>query len=298
MAIKIEMLRCFYTVAQTGSLAQAALRLGRSSSALSMTLKQLEDHLGQRLFESDRKNRLTTLGAQVYDLAQRQLLLFDETVAAIETSARAPTGLIRVVSVPSVASVMVPPALEEMRQRHPDLMIELRDTDTRQVIDALVQGQADIGIASGLVTLNGIRSVPLFQDQFGLVCAPDHLLARQDAPLTIQQVTGRAFIRNALCDMIETPAFQQEVSGAGVAVHNTLSLIAMLRRGHWVTVLPQSVVRIASGDLVFRPLADLPDRRQVVLYVREHPQFRELIEEFVGLIVERSLKQALTPIEI
>ena len=55
------MLRCFCTVAQTGNLAEASNRLGRTQSALSMTLKQFEDHLGKKLFEGERKNRLTPM---------------------------------------------------------------------------------------------------------------------------------------------------------------------------------------------------------------------------------------------
>lgn len=67
MAIKIEMLRCFATVAQTGNLAEAAAYLGRTQSAVSMTLKQLEENLGQRLFKSDRKNRLTPLANRFWN---------------------------------------------------------------------------------------------------------------------------------------------------------------------------------------------------------------------------------------
>ncbi len=77
MSIKIEMLRCFCTVAQTGNLAEAADRLGRTQSAVSMTLKQLEDHLGKKLFEGERKTHLSPLGRQVFDLALKQVRQFD-----------------------------------------------------------------------------------------------------------------------------------------------------------------------------------------------------------------------------
>ena len=65
------MLCCFGAVAQTGNLADAAIRLGRTQSALSMTLKQLGEHLGQPLFEGERKNRLFPLGDEVFRLAQQ-----------------------------------------------------------------------------------------------------------------------------------------------------------------------------------------------------------------------------------
>lgn len=289
MAIKIEMLRCFSTVAQTGSLAEAARHLGRTPSAVSMTLKQLEEHLGQRLFETDRKNRLTALGGQVLELAQGQLRQFDETVAAIEATAEAPKGLIRIVSVPSVAALVIPGALQEMRRRHPGLKLELRDTDTQHVAEALVQGRADVGIASVDFSLNGVRSFPLFEDRFGLVCSTDHPLATQQGRPTIPQVAASGFIRNALCDLIETPAFQQTVAGADITVHNTLSLIAMVRQGHWVTVLPQSVLHLAPQDLAFRLVSGLEDKRQVVLFLREQTRFRDLAEELCAIITAQNL---------
>lgn len=284
MAIKIEMLRCFATVAQAGNLAEAANRLGRTQSAISMTLKQLEDHLGQRLFESDRKNRLTPLGAQVFDLAQIQLRQFDHTIKSIEVSAKSPDGLIRIASIPSVAGLVFPSAIADLTRHNPELNVELRDTDTEQVIDALMRGQADIGVVSGKHRLNGIRQAHLFSDPFGLICAPDHVLARQDKPLTIQDVTSANFIRNNLCGMIEAAKFQQAIAGSKVAMHNTMSLIAMIRAGEWVTVLPKTVVTFASSDLVFRQISDLPEQRQVHLLMRENtlfPQFTEQLWQYL-----------------
>ena len=71
MAMTNVMLSCFAAVAESGNLADAGVRLGRTPSAISMTLKQMEDHLGARLFETDRKNRLTPLGEEVFGLQCR-----------------------------------------------------------------------------------------------------------------------------------------------------------------------------------------------------------------------------------
>ena len=53
--IKLEMLRVFLAVAEEGALALAAQKLGRTPSALSMALSQLEAQVGAPLFETDRK---------------------------------------------------------------------------------------------------------------------------------------------------------------------------------------------------------------------------------------------------
>lgn len=286
MSIKIEMLRCFAMVAQTGTLAEAAHRLGRTQPAVSMTLKQFEETLGQPLFESQRKNRLTALGLQVFELAQDQVRQFDQTVAAIRTCASSPDGLVRIASIPSVAAQVFPAAIQTMIARHPGMTIDLRDTDTGQVVEALVRGQADIGIVSGAPVLNGVRKAHLFSDPYGLLCARQHPLARQAAPPSLHEVISDRFVSNNLLGQISSATFQDAIRGIKATVHNTMSLTAMVRSGEWVTILPQSVVRFLSPDLVFRPIANLPDMREVSLLMRENAAFPQLAQEFWDFLLD------------
>jgi len=286
MAIKIEMLRCFCAVAQSGKLSEASDRLGRTQSAVSMTLKQLEDHLGKKLFEGERKNQLSTLGEQVFDLAQKQLRQFDETVQSIETSASSELGLIRIVSVPSVATIVFPRVLHQILQEFPGLKIELRDTDTQQVVDALINGQADIGIASGRFVLNGVRTLSLFEDRFGLVAAPNHPLIQQKSPPNIQGVVETGFVRNNLCDLIETPELRAAIEKTDVSANNTYSLIGLVRTGNWVTVLPKTVVGFMPDDLSFRPISGLPDKRKVFIYLKERTRIHETAEKIFELLAQ------------
>jgi len=288
MAIKIETLRCFCTVAQTGNLIEAADRLGRTQSAISMTLKQLEDHLGKKLFEGERKNRLSPLGQQVFEMALKQVRQFDQSVLDIEAAANAEHGLLRIVSVPSVAAQVFPRVLEHLTRRFPGLKIELRDTDTQQVLDTLVEGKADIGIASGHHALNGVRVFPLLEDRFGLVCASDHPLATRPGAPRLDDLAEVPFIRNALCDLIRSHRFHEVIAGADVTVHNTHSLITMVRTGGWVTVLPQTVAEFIPEATVFRPVADLTDRRQVCLYVSERSRFQPIADEVAEHILAQS----------
>jgi LysR family carnitine catabolism transcriptional activator len=290
MSIKIEMLRSFCAVAQAGNLSDAADQLGRTQSAVSMTLKQLEAHLGNPLFESDRKNRLTPLGEQVLRLGLTQISQFDNTIAAIEKSARAPQGILRIAAVPSVAISIFPELVRTLSERHPSLKIELRDTDTQQVLEALGQSWADIGIASAQKSLNGIKTSLLFSDRYGLVMSEDHPLTQKTDPIQIDNVFSVPFLRNALCDQIETPEFAEKLGTADITVHNTQSLLAMVRKGDWVTVLPQLVTEIAPEGLVFRPIANLPDMRKVYLYVREKNVSSNFVEEAVTIMRSSTLQ--------
>lgn len=289
MSIKLEMLRCFCTVVQTGNLAEAADRLGRTQSAVSMTLKQLEEHIGKRLFRGERKNQLSPLGEQVFRLALKQVRLFDETIESIGTAARASQGMIRIASVPSVATIVFPAVLEHMTRAFPGLKIELRDTDTQHVLDALSEGRADIGIGSGYHPLNGVRAVSLFSDRFGLVAASDHPLVTAARPPELADVAAKNFVLNSLCLHIQDSGFHEAVAHSNVTVHNTHSLIAMVKTGRWVTVLPETVARFLPESTTFRPLVDLTDTRQVFLYIRERPQFMAATKECSDFIQSLSL---------
>ncbi|RMD91439.1 MAG: LysR family transcriptional regulator [Alphaproteobacteria bacterium] len=280
MTIRIEMLRAFVAVAQAGNLAQAAAQLGRTPSALSMTLKQLEAHLGRPLFESDRKSRLTPLGAHVLELAQAELRQFDFTVRAIETSARSPEGVLRVASIPSMASFVFPAVITRLAGRYPRLRVEACDADSRQVCDALVRGQADIGIVSGAPELNGVRRTGLFSDRFGLVCARGHPLACQAEAPGLEEAVAAGLLGNTLQGLISEGAVRSALETARVTVPNTLSLIAMVSSGEWVTILPASVAELMPASLVFRPLAGLSSRREVSMLMRERTLFPELAEAF------------------
>lgn len=284
MTIKVEMLRCFCAVAEAGNLADAANRLGRTQSAVSMTLKQLEENLGNRLFQSDRKNRLTELGEQVFQLGQQQLANFDTTVDAISLLARSPQGVVRIAAVPSIAALAFPAVVRHLATRHPGAKIELRDADTNNVLDALVKGWADIGIASTGRALNGVVPSLLFSDRFGLVLSGAHQLASGGSPIHFDDIRDVPLLRNGLCDQIQSPEIQDHLLRMDVTVHNTQSLLSMVREGDWATLLPYSTLRLAPEGLVFRLIADLPDTRQVYLYVRAQVSSPEVVRDAVAFI--------------
>ncbi len=284
--LKIEMLRCFSVVARLGSLSEASVRLGRTPSALSMTLKQMEAHLGARLFETERKNKLTPLGLEVLRLAQTQLRQFDETVTSIENAANAPQGLIKIASIPSAAGLALPDAIAKLIARHPELRIELRDMDSSMVAEALLNGKADVGIASSTRSSSFVECVTLFEDSFGLLCGADHPLARLPKSPTLSDVFASPFMNNNLCSTIKLDEVRSALADAKLTVHNTHSLMAMARTNKWATILPRSVARNLSGELVFRDIAGLNENRTVSMLINKHARFPGLLKDFTDILLQ------------
>ncbi|MEL7258847.1 MAG: LysR substrate-binding domain-containing protein [Pseudomonadota bacterium] len=262
MAIKIEMLRCFLTVADRGNLSDAAKELGRTPSAVSMMLHQLEDHIGAPLFKPGRKSHLTRLGELVTIEAKRELNHFDRTIAAIEGLSRAEAGHVRLAVTPSVAQVLMPRILRKFANQHPDVRIDMRDIDSASIGHELQAGRVDIALAS-LRPLPRFERQLLFSDRFGVICPTDHPLARNWKDLSWADLQEEPFIANDLGRMIPDPEFRRILEKSTLNVRNTASILSLVRAGMGVTVLPELAAFGAGADLAFLPLADTSIRREV-----------------------------------
>ena len=194
MAIKIEMLRCFAAVAKSGNLADAAEKLGRTPSAVSMMLKQFEEHLGSPLFESERKNKLTAMGVFALGEAAREVDSFERTVSALRSFARSEAGFLRVAAVPSVAEAILPQVVRQLSAR------SARRVD-RHSRYGLRRRAARTGTRRGRPRLRDGRAKPfgsierntLFSDAFGVVCRADHPLTETEGPWSGHALMPLAF---------------------------------------------------------------------------------------------------------
>ncbi len=294
MAIKIEMLRCFAMVARHGSLSDAADALDRTPSAVSMMLKQFEDHIGAPLFETARKSRLTPIGELIYEEARREVTHFENTVAVIEGLSRSELGYLRLAVTPSVASAVLPPAISTFAQKHPNVQIDIRDMDSAAIAHELSRERADIGIGT-LAQVEGMQRSKLFSDAFGVVCRHDHPLAQNWDQLTWASMADHVLIANGLCGQITDPDFALLLAQSRLMVHNTASLLALVREGVGITVLPRLTVTGMQDDVVFLPLADTTVRRSVQMMSQPMNLLMPAAREFLKLMITM-LRDEVLPI--
>ncbi len=254
--LRIDALRTLVAVAEAGTLRGAAARLGRTQSAVSMTLRQLEDSLGGALFETDRKRSLSALGQFVHAVAVDLLAAHDTAIATIEAYAGGRTGRLDIASVPSVAARLLPAILHDFLQAQDGATVDLVDSDSATVRDHVARGHADIGLASAGPRMDGLDSTPVLRDRLLLVCAADHPLARLgDAP-GWAALDGAGLIMNeALRPLAAAAPLRALAAQSRLSVRNTLSLLAMVRAGAGVTLLPGLATLDLAPGLVARPLA-------------------------------------------
>ena len=261
MDIKIEMLRCFAEVARHGNLSDAAARLGRSPSAVSMMLKQLQDQLGQPLFASDRKTQLTPLGAFVLDQARAELDHFSHIKQSIAAYVAGEDTVLRIGVVPSAATFL-PAVFSRVYDEMPTVRISLRDQDSEQILRGLAEGELDAGIATAPAQMFRLHRLGLLEDRFGVVCTAGHSLASLGRSITTADLHNHRFISNPLVGGLPDHSLRDLGEQAQIHVTNTVSILAMVEAGLGVTILPRTTVPVGQTSLAFLNLAiSLPSRK-------------------------------------
>lgn len=280
MAIKLEMLRVFRTVAEKGSLMAASEALGRTPSALSMTLAQLEERVGAPLFETDRKNRLTLLGQLVLEESGRATDAFERSVDAIRRHALSTAGTVRIAAVPSATVALLPDAVAAFRARRPDVRIEVSDADSATVRRQVMLDEADIGIVSTTPDETPVSGV-IAEDGLGIVCwAQGPIASAADRAPSWELLALEPLIANPLCHLVNHPLVIQVLAACNLEARNTTALLAFVRSGLGATVLPRSALQDHSGDLTYIGPTDPPVRRQLRKISRDGAKLSPAALEF------------------
>ncbi len=180
-----DALALLQTIAQTGSFAAAARKLGVVPSALSYRVRQIEDALDVLLYDrSSRQARLTEAGLELLREGAR---LLEEIDAVANRVKRVATGwepqlTIAIDSIISKATVME--LCAAFFTLNPPTRIKLRDETLSGTLEALISGQADLALGvTDASTQAGIHSKALGDVSFVYAMAPHHPLAKAPEPL-------------------------------------------------------------------------------------------------------------------
>lgn len=256
--LKLQQLRYFALVAEIKSYHGAAERAGRTQPALSLAIRELEQRLGEPLFERGNKTELTPFGQECYPLVRALLDHYDQVVERMALAADRRVGRITLACLPSVASQLLPPILATFARRFPDIRIGIEDDVAYNVQQQVLQRRVDVGIADLWSLHPHLHFDPLLKDEMGLVCRHDHPLAQQrgGGRLEWSRLQGHTLIRNDTVRLLQNTQARDVMATAQFSVSNMASLLAMLREGIGVTALPRLVLPEDDSDLVFVALGE------------------------------------------
>src|SRR5262245_53002373 len=143
--ITLRQLRYLSALAEHRHFGRAAQACSVSQPALSMQIRDLERFLGIDLVERRTGEAvLTEIGAEVAQRGEQILAASRDLVDFAQHRGRLLTGRLALGIIPSLAPYVLPKILPVLQRRHPDLQVELRETQTKFLLEELLRGELDV----------------------------------------------------------------------------------------------------------------------------------------------------------
>lgn len=149
-SINLNNLRVFATVAETGSLSEAAERLFLTQPAVTQQIKHLENHFAIQLLErTNRGVTLTDAGEVLRDYARQIVSLYDELESNLENLRASVSGHLTVGATSTIGGYAVPCSICIFKEKFPEAVLKLKVANLTQISNDLKEGQIDIAIIEG-----------------------------------------------------------------------------------------------------------------------------------------------------
>ena len=176
--MELRHLRYFTALAETLSFTRAAERVHVTQSTLSHQIRQLEDEIGQPLFDRIGRMVVTTeAGELFFAFASRALKEVDQGIAMLQPGGGDLTGRVRIGATHTFNIGLIPECVALFLARHPTVQIRVEELAAEQIVSGLRAGELDIGIAYRPSGPTDLWFEPLYNEEMVLVVADSHPLA-------------------------------------------------------------------------------------------------------------------------
>ncbi|MEG3131660.1 LysR family transcriptional regulator [Pantoea cypripedii] len=173
-SLNLDHLDTFRLVISRGSFSGAADALGLSQPAVSLQIRQLEQSLQTRLIErTGRGVRATAAGQALLEHSEHIASVIATARAAVTQHADEISGTVIIGTGATACIHLLPPLLQQLRQQHPQLKVDVRTGNTAAIIRAVEENQVDIGLVTLPVSSQSVHVSPLYEEDFRLIVSCD-----------------------------------------------------------------------------------------------------------------------------
>ncbi|WP_457596668.1 LysR substrate-binding domain-containing protein [Hydrogenimonas sp.] len=192
MKITLRQMEIFLEVAQVGHLTKVAEKMGLSQSAVSMSIKELENIIGYKLF--DRINKKLALNEKGRAFADAIAPLVSK-LADIEEEFRSDenNGELLVGVSTTIADYLIPPIICDYMKSYPRVKVNLKIGNTREIVRLIETGAVDLGFVEGNVESTAIKQEVVGLDELVVVTGDRELAAKEDG-YYIDKLLGKQWI--------------------------------------------------------------------------------------------------------
>ena len=251
MEFTSRQLRAFHLVAQHRNFTRAAEALFITPSGLSVLIRELERQIGFRVFDrTTRQVVLTMQGSELLAVTRPALNALEEGMLRIEQAVKKKNHRISVGTTPWFAAHVLPRAIKEFRETHPELQVQLFDGNLSALTRRVEVNKLDfaLGIFDRML---GMRRVPFFQFSLMLAEPEDGRVARHSASRW-SAISGQTLI-SLTKDYPHEPLIHQQLAKMGITykrgqtVNMLDTQIGLVEAGLGIAIIPSFGV-LASRD--------------------------------------------------
>ena len=269
-------LSLFTHVVRTGSISKGAELAHLAVGAASKRISDLEAAVdAELLHRHSRGVTLTAAGEALHRHAQRILHDVDELAAELSDHAKGVTGVVRLWANTSAITQFMPADLASFSVLHPGIRIQMNEADSHEVVLAVLEGRADLGVFADRTPTLGLQTMPYRKDRLVLVVPPGHPLAGRQR-IAFAEAAAHDFVSLAqgtsLAQRLALASGQIGVPlRIRIHVRSFDAMCQMVAAGLGIAVLPGAAVQplVKALGLHKLELTDAWVDRELLLGVRE-----------------------------
>jgi DNA-binding transcriptional LysR family regulator len=280
-------LQVFLAVAQERRFSRAAEKLHRTQSAVSQSIRKLEEEIGEPLFDrSSRDGQLTDAGQVLQQYAERLLNLRSEAQGALNELRELQTGKLAIAANEFTALYLLP-VLAEFRRLHPMLKIAVQRALGSHIPDDVLRHNCELGVLTYDPQEPQLRSVVVYLDELIFVVPPRHPLAGE-RQVSIRQLGAESFVAHIVSSPYRDKVIQAFIRyktplHMDVELPTLQAIKRFVAMGNGVALLPAISVEneIARGELVRIPVRELSVHRKLRLIYRKSANLSHAARAFL-----------------
>jgi len=186
-------IRLIIKISETGSFTKAGEALHMTQPAVSRIVAAVEDELGTKLIQRNRKNGLafTEVGERILILFRNILGEFHKVEELIAAEKGLEIGQVHIGAYPTACTRFIPKIIRQMQEKHPGLDIKLSEGSVTQIKEWLRNRTVDVGII--IPPSDDFDIIPLVKDELVIVTRVDHLLAQKES-IAISDLKNKSLI--------------------------------------------------------------------------------------------------------
>jgi DNA-binding transcriptional LysR family regulator len=286
-------LRLFVNIAKANSLTKGAEFSYMSLPAASVRIKTMEERLGTKLlYRTSHGVTLTPAGQAFLHHGINVLHQLEHLEGDLREYAAGVRGHVRIFANTTSITEFLPKVLSKYLVQHPDINIDLREHLSPEIVRAVSEETADIGIIAGNVPTAGLEVTPLRSDRMVLITSANHVLATRDE-IGFSEALDYEYV--GLEQGSASHAFMSQAAHAlnrtvraRIHVGNFEALCSMVEANVGIGMLPQSAAMRYAKTMNFHviPLTDSWAVRDIRLCVRSLGKLPIFARELVQLLID------------